>query len=69
MESLETIFSSANEIVEQLKSYAYQIDYQKIFFGHLGPELEKIFMNKKDKVFLKNFLEAVRYEYGFFALK
>ena len=66
MENLETIFSSENEIVEKLKSYAYQIDYQKIFFGHLGPELKKIFMKKKDKVFLKNFLEAVRYEYGFF---
>ena len=45
MENLETIFSSENEIVEQLKSFAYQIDYQKIFFGHLGPELKKIYIN------------------------
>ena len=66
METLETIFSTEDEIVEKLKGYANKLDYKKIFFGHLGPELMKIFLNKKDKVFLKNFLEASSYEYGFF---
>ena len=66
MEALDTIFSSENELVEKLKGYAYKLDYEKIFFEHLGPELKKIFINKKNKVYLKNFLEALQYEYGFF---
>ena len=66
MESLETIFSSENEIVEKLKEYAYKLDYGKIFFALLGPELRKIFENKKNKVIIKNFLEGAQYEYGFF---
>ena len=65
MESLETIFSSEKEIVEKLKGYAYKPDYKKLFFEHLGPELNKIYMNKK-KIFTQNFLEAAQYEYGFF---
>ena len=66
MEALDTIFSSENEIVEQLKGYAHKPDYKKIFFEHLGPELKKIYINKKDKVEFKNFLDASQYEYGFF---
>ena len=66
MEALDTIFSSENEIVEKLKGYAFKPDYKKIFFEHLGPELKKIFINKKDKVEFKNFFEASQYEYGFF---
>ena len=66
MESLETIFSSENEIVEKLKEYAYKPDYKNLFFEHLGPELKKLYMNKKDKVFINKFLEAAQYEYGFF---
>ena len=65
MESLETLFSTENEIVEKLKGYAYKPDYKKLFFEHLGPELNKIYMNKK-KIFTQNFLEAAQYEYGFF---
>ena len=66
MESLETLFSTENEIVEKLKGYAYKPDYKKLFFEHLGPELKKLYMNKKDKVFINKFLEAAQYEYGFF---
>ena len=69
METLETIFAAEGEVVEKLKGYANKLDYKKIFFGHLGPELKKIFINKKDEVFLKNFLEASSYEYGFFYTK
>ena len=66
MDDLENLFSIENEIVEKLKGYASTLDYKKIFFEHLGPELKKIFINKKNKVYLKNFLEALQYEYGFF---
>ena len=69
METLDNIFSSENEIVEKLKGFVYQPDYQKIFFEHLGPELKKIFDNKREKVYHRNFLEAARYEYGFFDTK
>ena len=65
MEILENIFSTDNDIVEQLKGYAKKPNYEKIFFEHLGPELKKIFNNKKDKVFTNHFLEASQYEYGF----
>ena len=66
MEVIETLFSSDNETVEKLKGYAKLIDYNQLFFEHLGPELKKLFDNKKDKVYLKNFYEASKYEYGFF---
>ena len=69
MEILENIFSTDNDIVEQLKGYAKKPNYEKIFFEHLGPELKKIFNNKKDKVFTNHFLEASQYEYGFFDTK
>ena len=65
MEILENIFSTDNDIVEQLKGYAKKPNYEKIFFEHLGPELKTIFNNKKDKVFTNHFLEASQYEYGF----
>ena len=66
MDSLDNLFSSNDEIVIKLKDYAKQLDYREIFFDHLGPELKKIFVNKKEKVIYKNFLEASQYEYGFF---
>ena len=66
MEILDSIFSSESEVVEKLRGYAQKPDYKKIFFDHLGPELKKIYYSKKDKVFTKNFLEALQYEYGFF---
>ena len=66
MSELENIFSKDNEIIEILKDYATILDYKKIFFNHLGPELKKIFDSKKDKVNYKNFYEAAQYEYGFF---
>jgi len=66
MDSLESIFSTDNETVEKLKGYAVKLDYKKIFFGHLGPELKKIFNSKKDKIIYKDFYEASQYEYGFF---
>ena len=69
MEILENIFSTDNDIVEQLKGYAKKPNYEKIFFEHLGPELKKIFNNKKDKVFTNHFLEASQYEYGFLGVK
>ena len=69
MEALEAVFSSENEVVEKLKEYAQQLDYKKILFEHLGPELRKIFNNKKAKVIIKKFLEASQYEYGFFGKK
>ena len=69
MEILENIFSTDNEIVEQLKGYAKKPNYEKIFFEHLGPELKKIFNNKKDKVFTNHFLEDSQYEYGFLGTK
>ena len=66
METLESIFSTDNDNVEILKGYAYKPDYKKLFFEHLGPELRKLYMNKKDKTFINKFLEASQYEYGFF---
>ena len=66
METLESIFSTDNNNVEILKGYAYKPDYKKLFFEHLGPELRKLYMNKKDKLFINKFLEASQYEYGFF---
>ena len=66
MEVLESIFSKDNEIVEKLQGFAHKLNYEKLFFEHLGPELKKLYMIKKDKVFIKNFLEASQYEYGFF---
>ena len=69
METLESIFSTDNDNVEILKGYAYKPDYKKLFFEHLGPELRKLYMNKKDKLFINKFLEASQYEYGFFDKK
>ena len=66
MEDLEHLFSNDNETVKKLQGYAKQLDYNTIFFAHLGPNLKQLFLNKKDKVNLKNFLEAAQYEYGFF---
>ena len=66
MDDLENLFSIENEIVEKLKGYASTLDYKKIFFEHLGPELKKIFDSKKDNVQITNFLEASQYEYGFY---
>ena len=69
MEVLENLFSTDSETVEKLKGYAKKPNYEKIFFEHLGPELKKIFNNKKDKVFINHFLEASQYEYGFLGAK
>jgi len=69
MEALEYIFPTDNEALEKLKGYAINLDYEKVFFEHLGPELKKMFKNKKDKIIYKNFLEALQYEYGFFDQK
>ena len=69
MDVIDTIFPLETEVIEKLKSYVYKLDYEKIFFEHLGPELKKIFINKKDRIILKNFLEGLQYEYGFFDTK
>lgn len=69
MKNIDNLFSTDNEVVEKLKGYAKQLDYKRIFFEHLGPTLNKLFINKKDKVILKHFLEAAQYEYGFFNKK
>ena len=69
MENIDNIFSTDEKIVKILKENAATPDYNKLFFGHLGPELGKLFDNKKDKVIYKNFLEAATYEYGFFNTK
>ena len=69
MEELEKIFPTDKETLEKLKGYAINLDYEKVFFEHLGPELKKIFKNKKDKIIYKNFLDALQYEYGFFGQK
>ena len=69
MDELENFFSTDNEIVEKLKSYASRPDYNTLFFENLGVELKKFFISKKDKVLYKNFYEASSYEYGFFDMK
>ena len=66
MEELSNLFSSDNETVEKLKGYAKKLDYNKIFFDHLGPSLKELFNKKKNEVNLKNFLKGAQYEYGFF---
>ena len=66
MEVLEDLFSKDKEIVDKLKENAMILDFKKILFEHLGPELNKLFEAKKNKVILKNFLEECQYEYGFF---
>ena len=66
MELIDTLFSNDKEIVDKLKEYAVKPDYKKIFFEHLGPELKKVFLNKKSQKYYNNFLEASQYEYGFF---
>ena len=65
MDALENLFSTDNETINKLKSYASQPDYNQVLFSHLGPELRKIFDNKKDKTIYKNFFQASQYEYGF----
>ena len=47
MSTLDTIFSSSNEVVTKLRECAKMPDYGKIFFEHLGPELTKIHKEKK----------------------
>ena len=69
MEVLEALFSKETEIVEKLRGFAYNLDYEKIFFEHMGPRLKEIFIKRKDKMIIKNFLEAAQYEYGFFDTK
>ena len=49
MKNIDNLFSTDNEVVEKLKGYAKQLDYKRIFFEHLGPALNKLFINKKDK--------------------
>ena len=66
MELIDTLFSTEKGIVEKLKEFAIKPNYKEIIFEHLGPELKKLFILKKDKIITKNFLEAVSYEYGFF---
>ena len=66
MDAIDTIFSNENEIVETLKGYTKEIDYKKLFYEHLGPELKKLFDKRKDIVNFKNFYDASQYEYGFF---
>ena len=65
MEALNSSFSIDNEIVEKLKGFATKIDYKKLFYDDLGPELKKIFDKKKDVVYIKHYLEASKYEYGY----
>ena len=69
MEVLDDLFTKDQEIVDKLKENAMILDYKKIFFEHLGPELNKLFEAKKNKVIIKNFLVASQYEYGFFKKK
>ena len=45
-------------LIEKLKGYAYKPDFNKIFFEYLGLKLKKIFIIRKDKVFIKNFIEV-----------
>ena len=66
MEVLDDLFSNENEVVEKLKENVIKTDYKNLFFEHLGPELNKLFEKKKDKIIFKNFFEALQYEYGFF---
>ena len=66
MELIEQLFSSDNELVNKLKENAVKLDYKNVFFDHLGPELNKLFEKNKNKVSIKNFLDASQYEYGFF---
>ena len=66
MELIEQLFSSDNELVNKLKENAVKLDYKNVFFDHLGPELNKLFEKKKNKLSIKNFLDASQYEYGFF---
>ena len=49
MEVLNDLFSKDQEIVDKLKENAMILDYKKIFFEHLGPELNKLFEAKKIK--------------------
>ena len=67
--NLENIFTVDKKTLIKLQEFAYKLDYKKLFFGHLGPELTKLFIKKKDKVYYKHFLEACQYEYGFFDTK
>ena len=69
MEALENIFPTDNEALEKLKGYAINLDYEKVFFEHLGPELKKIFKNKKDKIIYKNFFRSIAIRVWFFRPK
>ena len=59
MEELEKIFPTNKETLEKLKGYAINLDYEQVFFEHLGPELKTIFKNKKDKIIYQNFIDAL----------
>ena len=66
---LEKLFSKDKTIIEKLQRNATILNYKILFFEHLGPELKKIFKQKKDKVMLKHFYEGAQYEFGFFDKK
>ena len=68
-EYIDNLFSKDKYIVDKLKELTAKVDYKKLFFETLGPGLKKIFINKKDKPYLKFFFEALQYEYGFFNKK
>ena len=67
--NLENLFSSDKNIIEKLKGLATLLDYKEVLFGHLGPELKKVFDKKRNNLIISNFLEALQYEYGLFGKK
>ena len=66
--TLENVFSKDEYLIEKLKGFATLLDYKKLF-EHLGPELKKVFDKKKNNLLIKDFLEALQYEYGLFGNK
>ena len=64
--TLENIFSKDEYLIEKLKGFATLLDYKKLLFEHLGPELKKVYDNKKKNIIINHFLDALQYEYGLF---
>ena len=63
------LFPPSHKNESELIEHSYLINYKELLLSHLKPELLKRFMQIKQNVTFKNFLEAAQYEYGLFNTK
>ena len=63
------LFPPSQNNESELLEHSYLINYRELLLSHLKPELLKRFIQIKQNVTFKNFLEAAQYEYGLFNTK